>query len=110
MKNVSLSKSLILLACVAAVALLYVTGIGCPVRYILGVECPGCGITHALADCLRLDFAAAFRHNPMVFLLPPLFLWFIKDGKVFKNERLNNVFLWLILGIFGIYFILFLAF
>ena len=59
---------------VLAVGLLYLifhlTGIGCPVRFLTGVSCPGCGMTRAVFSCLSLHFREAFHYHPLVFLLP----------------------------------------
>ena len=58
---------------VAAIAFLYLvfhmTGVGCPLKYITGISCPGCGMTRAWGAVLRLDFAAAFRFHPL-WILP----------------------------------------
>lgn len=41
----------------------------CPSRALLGLPCPGCGMTRALAALLRGDFAAAFAFHPWAFAL-----------------------------------------
>ena len=46
-------------------------GITCPIRYIWGVSCPGCGMTRACLSALRLDFSAAFVYHPLWVLLLP---------------------------------------
>ena len=43
---------------------LQISGIHCPIKYLLGISCPGCGMTRALLAALRLDLAAAFGYNP----------------------------------------------
>lgn len=50
------------------------TGIGfvCPVRFVTGWKCPGCGVTHMCTALLQLDFAAAFVANPVLLLETPL--------------------------------------
>lgn len=53
--------------------------IPCPFRTILGVRCPGCGMTHALVAMLRGDLKAAIRYNPFVLALIPLMLAGIVD-------------------------------
>ena len=39
--------------------------IGCPLRWLTGLACPGCGMTRALAALLRLNFSAALRMHPL---------------------------------------------
>ena len=43
---------------------------GCPIRFITGLCCPGCGMTRALWYMLHLDFETAYQMHPLVFLLP----------------------------------------
>ncbi len=50
-------------------------GIPCPVRLITGFQCPGCGISRMLMALIRLDFAEAFRYNPVVLLTLPIILF-----------------------------------
>ena len=50
---------LILGALAYASALLF--GWNCPIKYLTGVPCPGCGLSRALAALLRLDFWTALR-------------------------------------------------
>lgn len=67
---------------VAAVALLYgammALGITCPIKFLTGVSCAGCGMSRAWLSLLRGDMAGAFAYHPL-FWLPPLaaagFLW-----------------------------------
>jgi len=41
------------------------------------VQCPGCGLTRALADLLTGQFREAASHNAMVFALVPAALCFV---------------------------------
>ncbi len=43
----------------------------CPVRTLLHVPCPTCGITGALRSMLHLDFAMAFHDHPLSFVVIP---------------------------------------
>ncbi len=54
----------------ALIAALY-SRIGCPLRYLTGIPCPGCGMTRAALALLRLDFADAFSWHPMIFAIVP---------------------------------------
>lgn len=52
---------------------LFACGITCPIKFVTGVSCPGCGMTRAWLSVLRLDFAAALHYHPL-FWAPPLAL------------------------------------
>ncbi len=41
------------------------TGIGCPINYILKIPCPACGTTRAMLSLLRLDLKAYLGYNFM---------------------------------------------
>lgn len=47
--------------------------IPCPLHAMTGWYCPGCGITRAVLSVLNLDFVQAFRFNPLVFALIPMY-------------------------------------
>ncbi len=51
------------------IAVFYLT-LGCPIRLLTGVSCPGCGMSRAVFALLQLDLALAFEMHPLVFLLP----------------------------------------
>ena len=44
----------------------------CPFRAFTGFNCPGCGTTRALHQLLHGNVFAAFKLNPLLFLLLPL--------------------------------------
>ncbi len=58
-------------------------GVPCLFQWLLHIPCPGCGMSHAVWAVLRLDFAAAFAHHPMVLSMPLLFWYYWFDGKLF---------------------------
>ncbi len=70
------TAAILLVAGCAYGILLHYTGIGlvCPVRFVTGLKCPGCGVTHMCLALMRLDFAAAFMANPALFLSAPLLM------------------------------------
>ena len=43
----------------------------CPIRELLGIQCPGCGATRALAALLRGHLVEALRLNALFVLLLP---------------------------------------
>ena len=62
-----------ILAVVTLYVIFFVTGIGCPIKFITGISCAGCGMTRAYLSLLHLDFQVAFQYHPL-FWLPPIFL------------------------------------
>lgn len=58
---------------------------GCAVYRLLGVPCPGCGMTRAWLQALRLDFAGAFRWHPLFWTLPLLVLLFLFCNRLPKK-------------------------
>ena len=88
------------------------TGIGlaCPIRFVTGWKCPGCGVTHMCAALLCLDFASAFAANPALLLLSPLLAAvFAKYVKTYVNtgrwqaDRVQNAIMWICVVILILY-------
>jgi hypothetical protein len=48
----------------------------CPIHEWLGLRCPGCGITRALAALLTGNLREATHQNALVFAVVPAALWF----------------------------------
>jgi len=53
------------------VAFITLTGIGCPIRFFIGISCPGCGMSRAVLLMLSGHFQAAFRMHPLVYAVLP---------------------------------------
>ena len=68
-----------ILAVVLFYGVLQLVGITCPIKFITGISCPGCGMTRAwLSLLLRGDLEAAFHYHPLFWILipgVPLFLY-----------------------------------
>ncbi len=66
---------ILLLGC-AYFVWLSLTGLGIPCVFHLatGLKCPGCGVTRMIMSLLRLDPAAAFKHNAVLLCMLPLLL------------------------------------
>lgn len=92
------TKSAVLCALLLLAALMSLSGTGCLIRRFAGIRCPGCGMTSALKAVFCLDFKQAFKHHPMVWSLPFLVLYFLYDGRLFKNKTINAAVLCLILA------------
>ncbi len=44
----------------------------CPMAGLLGIPCPGCGLSRATLAALRGDFSEAYHYHPLVFVLVPV--------------------------------------
>lgn len=59
----------------AGIVLLYVLleslGVTCPIRFLTGVSCAGCGMSRAWLSLLRLDLAGALYYHPLFWLPIP---------------------------------------
>lgn len=53
------------IAVAALYAFLFAVGIGCPIKYLTGISCAGCGMSRALFHALTLDFKGAFLFHPL---------------------------------------------
>ena len=49
----------------------------CPAKNLLGVPCPGCGLTRATEAMVRGEFAAMLRFHPLAPLLAPTLIYAI---------------------------------
>ncbi len=90
------------------------TGIGipCPIYWITGLQCPGCGISRMFLSMLRLDFLAAFHYNPAVFCLLPIF-FLVGARKVYlyirynkRNDFFCDVIIWIMIAVLMLFGIL----
>lgn len=80
---------------VLVIIFLYITGIGCPIRFVSGISCPGCGLTRAWLAFLHLDIKGAFYYHPLFFLVPFIIVLVICKDRV--NKRVYNILMCLII-------------
>jgi hypothetical protein len=60
--------------------------IPCIFRTITGYTCPGCGLTSAVIELLKLNPLGAWDENPLIFIILPAGAWWItRDFLVFRN-------------------------
>lgn len=76
MKKYFTAKNISLLAIVLTIIFFLYK---CPFWYILGVPCPGCGMTRAFKSVLMLDFERAFSYHPLWPMVILLFIGWILD-------------------------------
>lgn len=51
----------------------HIFNIGCPIKFISGISCAGCGMSRAWLSVLNGDFCGAFYFHPL-FIIPPVYL------------------------------------
>lgn len=55
--------------------------IKCIIRTLIGIPCPGCGMTRAWIEAINLNFYEAFKFHPLFLLAPILIILIIIRGK-----------------------------
>ncbi len=94
----------------AAIVLLYgvfaLFGAGCPIKFLTGISCGGCGMSRAWLCALRLDFAGAMEYHPLFWLVIPAALIIIFEKKF---PRFAKVSLSVIIALFLIVYFVRLA-
>lgn len=54
----------------------------CPLASVLGIPCPGCGLTRATLALAHGDLKHALELHPLVFVLAPLFIWAMSSAAI----------------------------
>lgn len=62
-------------------------GITCPIKFLTGISCAGCGMSRAYVSLLKGDIVMAFHYHPL-FMLPPVLLLSL----TFKNKMTDKLF------------------
>lgn len=80
------------IALLFAILLLYVIlsslfAIGCPIKFVTGLSCPGCGLTRAWLSLFALGPAAAFALHPLFWSVPFIVILAVMyQNDVFKGR------------------------
>lgn len=70
---------------VAFCGLLIITDIGCPIRYLTGIPCAGCGMTRAWWELIHLNFREAYMYHPLFWMPPIVCLIILMKRKIPTN-------------------------
>ncbi len=64
----------------------------CPFKFVTGIPCPGCGMTHAFLAIAEADLISAFRYNP--FSIPFFVLTVLSalNVRITPSERIKAYF------------------
>lgn len=70
----------------------------CPIKLLIGLPCPGCGMTRAILCLLKLDIKGSFRYNALwLILLFIVVVAILKKYGIFKKLYYSRVF-WTLIG------------
>ena len=91
-----------------AIVLFYVVieslGVTCPILFLTGVSCAGCGMSRAWLSLLRLDLAGALRFHPLFWLPVPAAALLL-----FRRRLPERVFRWGIALVCVLFFCVYLV-
>ena len=65
---------------------LHLFGITCPIKYLTGISCMGCGMTRAYICLLRLDIKGAFYYHPLFFAPPLICAVYLLRGRISRKK------------------------
>ena len=89
---------------VTAVVVLYVIlesfGVTCPIKYITGISCAGCGMSRAWIALLHFNIHEAFMYHPLFFLPPVVVIVMLLKSKI--NIKFYKIFMFTMAGAFVI--------
>lgn len=92
---------------VAAVVVLYVVlesfGVTCPIKYITGISCAGCGMSRAWISLLHFNIHDAFMYHPLFFLPPVVVIVMLFKSKI--NIKFYKIFMFTMAGAFVIVYL-----
>lgn len=92
---------------VTAVVVLYVIlesfGVTCPIKYITGISCAGCGMSRAWIALLHFNIHEAFMYHPLFFLPPVVVIFMILKSKI--NIKFYKIFMFTMAGAFVIVYL-----
>lgn len=77
-----------------------ITGVGCPIKFLTGISCPGCGITRACFSAVQFDFNTAMKYHPLFWLIVPSFIMIIvKDRNAFKEKNWFRLYIYVVVAV-----------
>ena len=95
------------LSAILAVIFLYagmqLVGITCPIKYVTGISCAGCGMSRAWMALFRLDFKAAFNYHPLFFMPLIVVVIFLMKSRI--NKKIYKIIMFTVIALFGIIYV-----
>ena len=87
------------------VFIMWMLNIPCPIKYVTGISCAGCGMSRAILSALKLDFSSAFAYHPLWVVVIPAVIALVLLGANGK-KRASNVLLVSLCALFFITWII----
>lgn len=72
----------VILAIIGFYVVIELFGVTCPIRYITGISCAGCGMSRAWLSLLHLDILSAYYYHPLFWLPVPMAALFLMRDKI----------------------------
>jgi len=63
----------IVISIIIVYTLFTILNVNCPIKFLTGISCAGCGMTRAWLSVINTDFNSAFNYHPL-WILPPIFI------------------------------------
>ena len=96
-----------LICAATAVVVLYTAmesiGITCPIKFITGISCAGCGMSRAWISLLHFNIHDAFMYHPLFFLPPVVVIVMLLKSKI--NIKIYKIIIFTIIIMFAIVYI-----
>ena len=71
---------------------MYICNIPCPIRWITGISCAGCGMTRAWLSLLQGKITESLYYHPLALMIPIILCWwFLKEHLNTSVYKLGNV-------------------
>ena len=79
-------------------------GITCPIKFLTGISCAGCGMSRAWLALLHLDIRKAFAYHPLFFTPPIFMIVWMQKGHIKEKVYKNFIFTMIVLYV-SVYFV-----
>ena len=78
----------------------------CPIKTVIGLSCPACGITRAIISAVNFDFLSAFKHHLFWPIIPLSFLIYLfnKFKIIIINKKTLMINIYIICSLNTIYY------
>lgn len=76
---------MIIIVCIYIILSIIFKFTSCISKLLIGIPCPGCGITRAFLCLIKLDIKGAIYYNPLIFIVP-IIIWIL----IFKERPIIN--------------------